>query len=220
MALRANRPGMRLPMRVWDGPIRLFHWALVLLVIAAYASAVAGDLRLHRAAGDAVVALLLFRFAWGIIGSETARFSRMVSSPLAGLRQLARINTREPDNQVGHNPACAWVVLALLLLLAAQAATGLAAGPWAARIGAGTAGALASLHQGPLQQALLAVILLHLLGIAAYAVLKRQNLLRPMLTGKKMLPAATRAPRMAPVALAWLALLLAAVAAWLLARGA
>ncbi len=220
MALRANRPGMRLPMRVWDGPLRLFHWALVVLVVVAYASAGLSDLRAHRITGDAVVALILFRIAWGIVGSQTARLARLVQSPAAALRQLSRMTTREPDNYVGHNPACAWIVLGLLVLLAAQSAAGLAAGPWAARIGAPAAAVLSSLHRGPLQQALLALILLHLLGIGAYAVLKRQNLLRPMLSGKKMLPAATRAPRMAPTVLAWLVLVLAAIAAWLLARGA
>ncbi len=228
MALRANKPGMRLPMRVWDAPTRLFHWAIVVLVALAYASISLGAVSLHLAVGYAVLTLLLFRLAWGIVGSETARFRALLRSPAAGLRQLARIGKAAPDNEVGHNAACGWMTLLLLLLLAAETVTGLCAaapgagpaGPLARHVGQQAAGLLSRLHAGPLQQALLAAIALHLLAVVAYATLKRQNLLRPMITGKKMLPAATRAPRMAPAVLAWLIVVVAAIAVWLLATRA
>ncbi len=247
MALRANRPGtrpetrqgmrqgarpgmrqgMRLPMRVWDAPVRLFHWAIVLLVAALYASIGAGAMRLHLLAGYAVLALLLFRLVWGLVGSETARFSMLLRNPLAGLRHLARFGGREPDNQVGYSELGGWVALLILLLLLAGVVTGLSAhdggateGPLVKHLGKAASDRLTAWHDGPLQIALLVVIGLHALAIAAYAVVKRQNLLRPMITGKKMLPAATRAPRMAPAALAWFILALAAVAAWLIATRA
>ncbi len=226
MALRANRPGLRLPMRVWDLPIRVFHWAIVVLVAIAYISISLGAPRIHLLSGYAVLALLLFRLVWGFLGSDTARFARLLRSPLAGVRRGARFAGREPDDQVGHSEAGGWMALVLLLLLAAEVATGLAAsdgdakGPLLKYVGRAAGDRLTAWHDGPLQIALLVVIGLHVLAIVAYAVVKRQNLLRPMITGKKMLPAATRAPRMAPAGLAWGILLLAAIAAWLIATRA
>ena len=227
MALRANRPGMRLPMRVWDLPIRFFHWAIVVLVAVSYVSINVNAMRVHLLSGYAVLALLLFRLVWGFVGSDTARFAKFLGSPLAGLRHLARFGGREADNQVGHNEAGGWMVLVILLLLAAEVLTGLAAnddgateGPLLKYVGKAASDRLTAWHDGPLKIALLAAIGLHVLAIVAYAAIKRQNLLRPMLTGKKMLPAATRAPRMAPAGLAWGILALAAVAAWLIATRA
>ncbi len=224
MALRAKRPGMRLPMRVWDAPIRLFHWAIVLLVAAAYVSADLNHVRLHLLCGYAILALLLFRLAWGVVGSETARFAAFLRSPLAGLRRLARSDGRAPDDGLGHAEAGGWLVLAMLLLLLAEALTGLCVsgagapqGPLARYVGTVAGDRLSALHAGPLQIALLVAIGLHVLAILAYAVVGRQNMLRPMITGKKLLPAATRAPRMAPTALAWGILALAALAVLLLA---
>jgi cytochrome b len=224
MALRASRPGMRLPMRVWDLPVRCFHWAIVVLVIVSYVSAKTHHMQVHLLSGYTVLTLLLFRLAWGIVGSETARFAAFVKSPLAALRHLARFGRAAPDDQVGHNEAGGWMVLILLLLLAAQVGTGLCshtrtgvAGPLSKVVGPAASDQISRLH-GTLFYVLLAAIVLHVLAIAAYAAFQRQNLLRPMLTGKKLLPAATRQPRMAPALLGWGILLLAAAAVWLFVR--
>ncbi len=147
MALRTAKPGMRLPMRVWDGPVRLVHWLLALLVAAAYVTSQANAWRLHLWVGYIVLTLLLFRLLWGFVGSETARFRAFLVSPVAGLRHLARFGGREPDNQVGHNEAGGWMVLILLALLAAQVGTGLFARRNKAHIEAPLAHTVASGHQ-------------------------------------------------------------------------
>ena len=224
MARRTRQTVLYLPMRVWDAPVRLFHWLLVVLLPADYVTAKRGWMDLHLQLGYALLALLLFRIVWGFVGSDTARFSRFLVSPLAGLRHVSRWRGREPDTQVGHNAAGGWMVLVLLLLIALQIGSGLGAndglgvteGPLARHIGGHVSDLLTVLHAYCVY-AIMAAIVLHLAAILLYAVVKGQDLVRPMITGKKRLPAATRAPRMASPLLALLIVALAALAAALIA---
>ena len=203
MARRSFSREVLLPMPVWDAATRLFHWALLLAVAAAFATAWSrpawsGAAALHRPIGYAVLALLLFRLAWGLIGSDTARFSRFLRGPGAVVRQLGRFAVREPDRAVGHTPACGWMSVILLVSLAVQVGTGLAGSP-AHRLVAWI---------------VLGLIALHILAILAYALLKRQDLVRPMVIGRKRLPAATPAPRMVNQGLALIILVVAGAVAW------
>jgi cytochrome b len=224
MARRARQTVLYLPMRVWDAPIRLFHWLLVILLPADYVTAELGWMELHLQLGYALLALMLFRIVWGFVGSDTARFSRFLVSPLAGLRHLGRLRGREPDTHIGHNAAGGWMVLILLLLIAIQIVSGLGAndglgvteGPLAKHL-AGRASDLLTVIHGYCVYAIMAAIVLHLAAIVLYAVVKGQDLVRPMVTGKKRLPAATRAPRMASPLLALVIVALAALAAALIA---
>lgn len=224
MARRARQTVLFLPMRVWDAPTRLFHWLLVVLLPADYVAARLGRMDLHLQLGYAILALVLFRLVWGFVGSDTARFGRFLVSPLAGLRHLAAIRAREPDTQIGHNAAGGWMVLLLLLLLGIQLVSGLGAndglgvveGPLAKHI-SGHASDLLTVIHGYAVNVIIAAIVLHLLAIGLYAALKGQNLVRPMITGKKRLPAATRAPRLASPWLALAVLALAVVATLLVA---
>ena len=102
---------------VWDAPIRLFHWLSAALVAAAYATWRLNWMVWHGRIGDALLALLLFRLLWGFFGSQTARFSRFLTSPRIAVEHLRYALLREPDRQVGHNPAGGWMVLFLLALL-------------------------------------------------------------------------------------------------------
>ena len=102
---------------VWDIFIRVFHWLIVALVAAAYATWRLNWMVWHGWVGDAVLTLLLFRLSWGVFGSETARFSHFLTSPPTVLQHLKHSLRREPDHQVGHNPAGGWMVLILLALL-------------------------------------------------------------------------------------------------------
>lgn len=209
--------GIRLSIRVWDLPIRLFHWAIVVLIAVAYVSQLEFWMRLHYLAGYAVLTLLLFRLAWGFFGSDTARFRLFLKGPAEVVGHLTRIRRREPDNEIGHNAAGGWMVLLLLALLAVETVSGLftrdddvAEGPLAHDLpGHGTD--FSSTVHDVCWDLILAAVALHLLAILAYWVVRRHNLLRPMITGKKRLPAATRPPRMATTALA-LAILAAAAA--------
>ena len=115
----------RLPVRVWDAPTRLFHWAIVVLLCISWLTESRGWMELHFLAGYSVLALLLFRVVWGFVGSDTARFTHFLSSPLAALQHLAQLHRREPDTEIGHNAAGGWMVLLMLVLLAVQVGTGL-----------------------------------------------------------------------------------------------
>jgi cytochrome b len=203
--------------RVWDAPIRLFHWLVAVLVAAAYVTWRLNWMVWHGRVGDVLLALLLFRLLWGFFGSETARFSRFLTSPRAAVQHLASALVREPDRQVGHNPAGGWMVFFLLVLLLAETLTGLYVandiadvGPLTGIVPAPVANAISDAHS-IVWDILLAAIVLHVLAIIAYAAVKGQNLLLPMVTGTKVLPASVRPPSIASPALA--AFLLAGSAA-------
>jgi cytochrome b len=212
--------------KVWDAPTRLFHWAIVLLIATSYftikyASGANIDLltTLHKLSGYTILALLLFRLAWGFLGSATSRFSQFLRSPVQALQHLRHFARREPDTQLGHNAAGGWMVLVLLITLAIQAVTGLFTfddvpeGPLGGTVSEATAYWLTAVHRANFN-ILLGLIALHLLAIAAYAVVKRHNLLGPMITGRKPLPSATPQPRMASPWRALLLVLLAAGLVW------
>jgi cytochrome b len=197
---------------VWDLPTRLFHWLAVLLIGAAYATARLGWMDWHARAGDALLVALLFRLLWGFFGSETARFSSFLVSPRAAARHLAHALRREPDLQIGHNPAGGWMVLLLIALMLGQTLAGLYVGndiaeegPLSERVPAVVANWIDVLHDRLLWDALLLAAAIHVLAIVAYATVKRHNLLWPMIAGRKVLPPEA-APRMASRARAALAL--------------
>jgi cytochrome b len=188
------------PVLVWDVPTRLFHWLVVVLVAAAYATSKLNWMDWHVRIGETLLALVLFR--------------------LLHLRHLFR---READVQVGHNSAGGWMVLLLLVLLLGETLSGLYVnndiaddGPLTQWVPASIANAITALHT-ILWDALLAAVALHVLAIAVYAVAKGHNLLRPMLTGRKRLPERIRAPRQASVMLALLLLVISATLVTLLA---
>ena len=194
--------------RVWDLPTRLFHWLTVAFVLAAYVTWRLNWMDWHADAGEALLALLLFRLIWGAVGSDTARFAYFIRSPRAAARHLARLFHREPDEQAGHNPAGGWMVLLLLALLVGETLTGIVVNNDVAAEGALTeimpawlANLITDLHE-LLWDALLAAIALHVAVIGIYAAMKGQHLLLPMLTGRKRLPATLPSPRLASPTLA------------------
>ncbi|KAF0119313.1 MAG: cytochrome B561 [Rhodospirillaceae bacterium] len=184
-------------LRIWDGPTRLFHWSLVVLVGISWFSGKAGIMAVHTASGVAVLTVIVFRLLWGVIGSTTARFSHFVRGPravlayLAGLRQAAS----SPVPVVGHNPAGGLAVVFMLAALAVQGASGLFAnddiytkGPLAHLVSEETSNALTSLHK-VVFNGLLALIGVHVLANLFYLVAKGENLIMPMITGDKPWPA-------------------------------
>lgn len=214
----------RRPVLVWDLPLRLFHWTMAALLPVLYVTWRWTWMDWHALAGDALLALLLFRLLWGFFGSDTARFSRFLRSPRLAWRHLAHLARGEADIQVGHNPAGGWMVAAMLALLLAQTLTGLFVqndvaneGPLTELVPARIANAITALHDWILWDALLALVALHLLAILAYTVIRQDELLRPMVIGRKWLPAAMPQPRIASLARALLLLGCAAGAAALIA---
>ncbi len=172
--------------RVWDIPTRVFHWCLPVAVIALFVSADTYAMELHALAGEAVLALVLFRLVWGTIGSQTARFRDFVVGP----RGIADYLAGHPPKSLGHNPVGAMMVLALLGALLVLAVSGLFAddgifysGPLAGRIGNALAVRIGELHAtGAYVLAALAGI--HVLATLWHLLLRKRNLITPMLTGR------------------------------------
>lgn len=180
--------------RVWDPALRAFHWALAGFVTASWALGEWGPgiMTLHFWSGDAIAGLLAFRLVWGIWGPETARFAHFVRGPRETLAYAATLGARRPSRWPGHNPSGGWSVIAMPGLLAASVATGLAAdpddhinrGPLAPYLPPGIAFRAAGLHTW-LSGAVLGVVALHLAAIAFHWIWKREDLVRPMITGRR-----------------------------------
>ncbi|MBW4093198.1 MAG: hydrogenase [Proteobacteria bacterium] len=191
-------------MRVWDLPVRLGHWLTAALVLVLWITERWNWMGWHVAAGTILLGLVLFRLAWGVMGSDTARFARFLASPRAALHHLRHLFVREPDREAGHNPAGGWMVLVLLGLLLAECTSGVLVnndvadqGPFTDIMPAWLANLLTDLHT-MLFQVIVAAVALHVAVIAIYALAKGQNLVRPMVTGHKSLPPTVPAPRLAP----------------------
>jgi cytochrome b len=176
---------------VWDLPVRLFHWSLVALVIASWASRELDYMEIHRWSGYAILTLVVFRIGWGFAGTRHARFADFVRTPRAMRAYMADILAGGRASFLGHNPAGGWSVIALLACLLVQAATGLFVtddvlfdGPFHRAVGEATAHRLKKLHDINFN-VLLLLIGLHLAAIAFYRIAKGENLVRPMVTGTK-----------------------------------
>ncbi len=181
--------------RVWDLPVRLFHWALVILMVVSYFAARAGGdwMQLHFWSGYAIFTLLIFRIAWGFLGSTTARFANFVKGPAAAFGHLRELFGKTGPHDAGHNPLGAGMVVVLILAVLAQVATGLFASDSDTGMVNGPLTKLASntwidtataFHRYWIN-VLLILAALHVLAVAVYLVWKRQNLVRAMLTGTK-----------------------------------
>lgn len=171
---------------VWDFPTRLFHWSLVILVVAAFITAkIGGNAMLwHGRCGLGILGLLVFRIVWGFVGSTYARFTQFVRGPTAIRAYLAG-----QWQGFGHNPLGALSVLALLGVLLLQVCSGLFAnddiafaGYLAPLIGSATSGDITGIHR-LLENALLLLLAAHVGAIIYYASVKKKNLVQPMLTG-------------------------------------
>jgi cytochrome b len=182
-------PGVATPpdkARIWDLPTRIFHWALAVLVVAAFVSAKIGGNAMvwHGRLGLAILGLLTFRIVWGFVGSTYARFAQFVRGPAA-----IRAYLKGAWQGQGHNPVGAFSVLALLGILSVQAVTGLFAnddiafeGYLYTLVGSELSGRITGIHH-LLEKALMLFVALHVGAIAFYAHVKKHNLVKPMLTG-------------------------------------
>jgi cytochrome b len=174
---------------VWDLPVRVTHWALVLAVAGCWATHYAGIewFAWHRRLGYTVLVLASFRVVWGFVGTRHARFASFVRGP----RTLLAYLRERSGATVGHNPVGALSVVALLALLLLQAATGLFAndeimhmGPFYGWIAPELSNRITSLHRAS-SEWLLVLIGLHVAAVAFYARVRRRPLVRAMVTGRK-----------------------------------
>ena len=180
---------MKKIIRVWDLPIRLFHWLLVLCIAGSLISVNLGGnaIEWHAYFGYSILTLLIFRFIWGFIGSKHARFSSFIPTRRAILEYLQGRTVRV----LGHNPIGALSVFALLFVLSVQVITGLFVddeiafqGPLAKYVPNFIVSFLSEIHEGN-QVVIYTLITIHISAIWFYKKFKGENLIKPMLTGDK-----------------------------------
>ena len=203
---------------VWDLPTRLFHWCLVILVIFSFITAKIGGnaMQYHEWSGSAILALLLFRLVWGFVGSRESRFATFVYGPATVFRYA--LNILQPDSRhyLGHNPLGGWSIVAMLSALMIQAGTGLFAnddiiteGPLYSWVSKATSDWITWVHRLN-QQVIIGLVAIHILAVLFYLFYKRENLIKPMITGFKH----WNEPGLEPLTgLAWKAVLIAGLAA-------
>lgn len=179
--------------KVWDLPVRLFHWLLVLAVLGAYISHEAGIeyFIYHLWCGYAVVVLVSFRILWGVVGTYHARFWNFLKNPTHTIRYGMDLLSNKETHYTGHNPLGAWMVIVLLVALLVQGITGLFGndeilnfGPMYGYVSNELSLKLTSIHR-QLFNLLAAAVVIHVMAVAFHLIIKKENLIRAMLTGRK-----------------------------------
>lgn len=178
---------------VWDWPVRICHWSLVIAVAGLVITGQQGGeaMEKHALFGYSVLGIVCFRLLWGFVGTATARFSHFLGSPAKVWAYLS-LSRDEKAQWIGHSPLAGYSVLLLLALLLAQAMTGLIAddeiafmGPLAASVPSEWSSLATSYHKNIGKPALLAMIGLHLSAIAYYAIVLRIPLVSAMIFGTR-----------------------------------
>lgn len=164
---------------VWDAPVRVFHWLMVLCFAGAWLTSESERWQLlHITLGYTMAGLIAFRLLWGLLGTRYARFAQFVRGPQAVARYLRSLADARPQHHTGHNPAGALAIVLILLAGAALTASG-----WASynEIGGNW---LEEVHE-VLGNGMLLLVVVHVAGVLVSSRLHRENLARAMLTGRK-----------------------------------
>ncbi len=185
----------RYAISVWDISIRLFHWSLVAGIGFMWFSGEAGGniMTWHIYIGYCMLGLILYRIIWGVIGSPYARFSSFIKGPSSTLVYLKGFIKGKKHDYPGHNPLGGWMVILLMLLVLVQAFSGLFSsddifteGPLYSFVSSKTSDFLTSIHHLNFNL-LLAAIALHIIAVAYHEIIKKEPLVKSMLTGKKLM---------------------------------
>jgi len=185
--------------RVWDLPTRLFHWTLAISVLLSWASwrysELIGDhtLKVHRWLGMFILVLVVFRILWGFVGSSTSRLGRLFFAPWTSARYALSTVRGPARHYLGHNPLGSYMILALLAAVALQATLGLftvehndvTAGPLYRLVSEETREQISHWHGRWFYRVILVLIPLHILANVGYGLIKRDPLIRAMITGRK-----------------------------------
>lgn len=181
---------------VWDLPVRIFHWLLVICLIAQWLTAeVLEDmLYIHFYIGYFTLSLIIFRFFWGFVGSRYAKFSSFLAGPKAIYAYLSALVSKKTHSSIGHNPLGGLLLPAILLLVGAQAISGLfttddilSEGPYYSNASSAVQNIMQWLHHN-VYLIIVALVVLHLVAIAWYRLVLKNDLIGPMLHGQKAVP--------------------------------
>jgi cytochrome b len=211
-------------LKVWDLPVRIFHWSLVILFIAAYITNSLGAeyFSYHLWTGYTVIVLVCFRILWGLVGPYHARFINFVRNPIATTQYVVSFIRKSDKHYAGHNPLGALMVVALLLGILAQAITGLFTndeifnlGPLYTYVNDELSLQLTSLHR-QIFYWILGAIFLHIIAVVFHVWFKRDNIVKAMFTGKKNAEGLEREPAIKSSRI-WLAIIIVIAVALVLA---
>lgn len=178
---------------IWDLPVRLFHWLLVLSLASQYITAelLEDYMDVHFYIGYFTLGLIIFRLIWGFVGPTHSRFSHFIRSPIAAFHYFKLLLQRKNPKYTGHNPLGGWIVPVVLLLVGLQAISGLFAnddvllqGPYYSAVDSDLQAIFQWLHHN-LFNVIIAVIVLHLLAIVWYQLVLKYPIVGAMLHGKK-----------------------------------
>ncbi len=176
---------------IWDLPLRIFHWSFAFTILASWYTAEHKDdyIELHMQLGFVALALIIFRIIWGIIGPKHARFSQFIPSPKTLIVYLTKSNNE--NFAPGHNPLGALMVILMIMLISTQAISGLfitddvfSSGPYYGSLASELEKVMSFLHHNTFDF-MIGAIALHLAAVAYYWQVKKQNLVKPMITGRK-----------------------------------
>ena len=210
--------------RVWDLPVRVVHWLLVIGIAGSYATHKLGVayFKYHLWFGYLVVVLAAFRILWGFVGTRHARFANFLRGPGTTWNYLRALTRGNAQPTPGHNPLGGWMVIALLLFLLAQGITGLFAndeifnpGPLYGYISDSLSLALTSWHRRLFDWILIAVVA-HVLAVVGHRLFAGHDLVGPMFSGRKSAALVAEHEAISSSRL-WLALLLLGVVAGIVA---
>ncbi len=180
-------------LKIWDLPVRLFHWGLVAAFVEAYTTHYLGAtyFKYHTWCGYSVIVLTMFRLVWGLVGTYHARFINFVRPPVATAHYIASMIKKTDARHAGHNPLGGAMVIILLMALLAQAFSGLFSndeifnlGPLYGYVSDDLSLSLTSLHR-QLFYWILGAVILHIIAVCLHVFFKRDNIVKAMLTGEK-----------------------------------
>lgn len=177
--------------KVWDIYIRTFHWLLLICILVSFISVRLDEMDIHFISGHCILALIIFRLIWGVVGSSTALFSNFIKGPGTILGYLKNPDSEKFRRMIGHSPIAALSVIAMLVVISVQVGTGLISddeillqGPLAKYV-SGDMSYQATTYHGINAKLIIGLIVLHLAAITFYRFIKKDDIVKPMITGRK-----------------------------------
>jgi cytochrome b len=209
---------------VWDWPVRVVHWTMVLLLLTLVVTAKMGGpaMEWHMRAGEVMLAVVVFRVLWGFAGSPRARFVNFLRGPRAVVTYARSLRRRSYKVHLGHNPLGGWMIVLLLGMLLVQAGTGLfsrddfaAEGPLVRLISDEWSDAISSFHSNN-AWVLVGLACVHIVAVLGYLFALKLNLIKPMIVGRQRVPVTfvTATPRRRLSRRALLLAVLSGVVVW------
>jgi cytochrome b len=176
---------------VWDLPLRVFHWLFVATIFGSWFTIEQGYIENHMLLGYFALSLVIFRILWGFFGTKHSKFIEFIPTPKKLINYILAVKQGKSPYVPGHNPLGSLMVIVMILLVCLQAISGLfidddifSSGPYYGALGSSVGNIMSFIHHNFFDFMLIAIGF-HIFAIAFYWKVKKQNLVLPMITGKK-----------------------------------